>query len=145
MLLTRHLLFVGFGLADDHFHEVVHDVRTVRPGDAHGRMGAALVLSGSTLRDQLWGDDLDIVPVAGPDAPSVPEQGRRLEIFLDYLLAHADSGLEHMLDTRYAPMLSTPERTLADRLRTLADDTTDDEWDTDAGRELTAFLRRLDR
>ena len=27
MLLTRHMLFVGFSLTDDHFHRIVHDVR----------------------------------------------------------------------------------------------------------------------
>jgi hypothetical protein len=30
-LITHHLLFVGFGLRDDHFHGIIHDVRRAVP------------------------------------------------------------------------------------------------------------------
>jgi hypothetical protein len=33
-LITHHLLFVGFGLKDDHFHEIIHDVRRAFPQHA---------------------------------------------------------------------------------------------------------------
>ncbi|WCI09657.1 SIR2 family protein [Arthrobacter sp. OVS8] len=35
-LITHHLLFVGFGLADDHFHEILHDVRRALPTKEEG-------------------------------------------------------------------------------------------------------------
>ena len=38
----------------------------------------------------MWGGELDLLAV---DGTGIPEQARRLEIFLDCLLAHADQGL----------------------------------------------------
>ncbi|WP_143347924.1 SIR2 family NAD-dependent protein deacylase, partial [Enterococcus faecalis] len=43
-LATRHLLFVGFGLTDDHFHEIVHDVRRAFPASGNGPLATALTL-----------------------------------------------------------------------------------------------------
>lgn len=44
-LLTHHLLFVGFGLTDDHFHEIVHDVRRALPNNASNNHQMGTVLS----------------------------------------------------------------------------------------------------
>ncbi|MBN9790086.1 MULTISPECIES: SIR2 family protein [unclassified Pseudonocardia] len=145
LLLTRHLLFVGFGLTDDHFHEVVHDVRAVRPrrpGDP--KLGTALMLSSSTLRRRLWGDDLDLVALDdGGALTDVADQARQMEIFLDHLLAHTDAGPGHLLDDRFAMLLTPPERRLADRLRRVAAEMGDDELSTIAGRAVRDFLDRL--
>ncbi len=53
MLLTRHMLFVGYSLGDENFHRLAHDVRTVigerrerRNGDS---LGTALTPSALTL------------------------------------------------------------------------------------------------
>lgn len=52
-LMTRHVLFVGFGMRDDHFHEIIHDVRR------------AMVNSGATL------DDIGRGSAPGGSAPSI--------------------------------------------------------------------------
>ncbi|MEJ8279416.1 SIR2 family protein [Pseudonocardia spirodelae] len=139
LLLTRHLLFVGFGLSDDHFHEVMHDVRAVAGG--HRRtLGTALVLEPSTLRDTLWRSDLDFVPVGGDD---VAEQARRQEIALDHLLADTDRGLGHVLDPRFRDLLPDAERRLADRLTALASAMDADETATATGDAVRELLTRL--
>lgn len=140
LLLTRHLLFVGFGLADDHFHEVVHDVRSVLP--RRRRVGTALVLAPSPLRDKLWSGELDFVPVGGDGADDAA-RARRQEIALDHLLAHADRGLGHVLDPRFRELLTDDEARLADRLSTLARAMTPGEAATPAGVAVGELLTRL--
>lgn len=140
LLLTRHLLFVGFGLEDDHFHELVHDVRQVLPaGPRKNRLGTALLINTNPLFDRLWGDDLHLVPMGG----EVEGQGRTLEIFLDCLLAHADQGVPFFLDERFAHRLSAPEVTLRERLRALAAETGDDQRATAAWSVVAEALERL--
>jgi hypothetical protein len=141
MLLTRHLLFVGFGLADDHFHELMHDVREVLPPDRReSRLGTAVLLSSSPLRERMWGGELDLVGVGGD---AIPDQARRLEIFLDCLLAHSDQGLSFFLDERYRHRLDDAELRLRDRLLRLAYETTPAERDTPAWSCLADTLRSL--
>lgn len=142
MLLTRHLLFVGFGLADDHFHELMHDVREVLPPAqrAGQKLGTAVALSSSLLRERMWGADLTLVGIGGDD---VPQQARRLEIFLDCLLAHADRGLPHFLDERYQQRLEPAERQLADRLGDLWNGATDAERGTAAWDRVRQLIRDL--
>ena len=61
MLLTRHMLFVGFSLTDDTFHRIAHEVRAVlgppaqRPGSAP--FGTALTPTGGDLSRRLWEGD----------------------------------------------------------------------------------------
>ncbi|GAA1276041.1 hypothetical protein GCM10009609_43790 [Pseudonocardia aurantiaca] len=144
MLLTRHLLFVGFGLVDDHFHELMHDVREVLPpADRRGNtLGTAVMLSSSALQKRMWGRDLKLVAVGGED---VSHQARRLEIVLDCLLAYADQGLSFFLDGRYRHRLTAPEQRLRERLLDLAAEAGADERDTPAWTEVEALLRSLGR
>lgn len=140
LLLTRHLLFVGFGLTDDHFHEIMYDVREVLPAERRRQLGTALVLDEDPLRDELWGADLDLRSVGGAD---VPEQARNLEIFLDCVLAHTTTGFPFFLNPRYERQLSDAERELRDRLQAFVEQTTPEQRDTSAWRELSRVLDGL--
>ena len=139
--MTVNVLFVGFGLTDDHFHELVHDVREVLPPEARdGRLGTALVLSADALRSRLWGSDLDLVAMGGA---GVPEQARRTEIFLDCMLAHADRGLSFVLDQRFAHRQTDAEAALRARLLALEAAAGADERATDAWSVVADALARL--
>lgn len=142
MLLTRHLLFVGFGLEDDHFQALMYDVHEVLPPHRrHKRwLGTAVMLSTTPLQRRMWDKDLDLVPVGGFD---VPHQARRLEIFLDCLLAHADQGLSFFLDDRYLPRLTPSEQRLRERLLAVAHETSPAERDTPAWGPVADLLRSL--
>ncbi len=116
MLVTRHMLFVGFGLADEHFHAVVHDVRRaiLEPGEvATEPFGTALGLAQQPAAELVWADDLRLLSMGGDD-PS-----RRLEIFLDLLANEADQGWQHVLDDSFVSALEGPEVALREHLRTL--------------------------
>ena len=145
VFLTRHLLFVGFGLTDDHFHEVVHDVRAVRRSGGHGpKLGTALMLSTSDLQRRLWGADLDLVPLDGGGVHTrVEDRARRMEMFLDHLLAHSDTGLGHVLDPRFHAVLTPAEQRVASLLTELAGSFGPDEWSTPAGTAVGELLGRL--
>ncbi|MEV5053675.1 SIR2 family protein [Arthrobacter sp. LAR12-1-1.1] len=132
-LLTHHLLFVGFGLADDHFHEIVHDVRRALPGDASKshKMGTVLSLFHEPLQNLVWAGRLDILPMSGvaPDLDfdkvatqaAVAAAGRELEIFLDMMMAYATDNHSYLLAPAYNRGLSNHESQLRQQLLALAE------------------------
>lgn len=131
-LLTHHLLFVGFGLADDHFHEIVHDVRRALPTNVSQRhqMGTVLSLFHEPLQKLVWEGRLDILPMSGdtPDLDSgkeamqnaVSAAGRELEIFLDMMMAYATDSHSYLLAPAFTRGLSREENQLRQQLLTLA-------------------------
>jgi hypothetical protein len=127
-LLTHHLLFVGFGLADDHFHEIVHDVRRALPDDAskNHQMGTVLSLFHEPLQQLVWAGKLDILPMAGAPAPdadghaAVVTAGRELEIFLDMMAAYATDKHSYLLAPAYNQGLADDELDLRRQLLALA-------------------------
>jgi hypothetical protein len=131
-LLTHHLLFVGFGLADDHFHEIVHDVRRALPQDVskNHQMGTVLSLFYEPLQNLVWEDRLDILPMSG-SAPAtesgqassqtaVATAGRELEIFLDMMAAYATDNHSYLLAPAYDRGLTRGEDDLRQQLLVLS-------------------------
>lgn len=130
-LLTHHLLFVGFGLADDHFHEIVHDVRRALPNDAskNHQMGTVLSLFHEPLHKLVWAGKLDILHMsAAPAADAGPADvqaavvtaGRELEIFLDMMAAYATDNHSYLLAPAYNQGLDDDELDLRQQLLALA-------------------------
>lgn len=121
-LMTHHMLFVGFGLSDQHFHEIIHDVRRAIPhtSDTPHALGTALVLTEDEMQRGLWGKHLDIVHMSPADTPP-HEAGRTLEIFLDMLDAKLAANHTYLLADKYEGALSTPDRSLRDKLLELAE------------------------
>lgn len=111
LLLTRHLLVVGFSLRDENFVSIVDDVRRAVPvGPGREPLGTALLFeSAGPLRD-LWRREISIASLGS---------ARRLEIFLDRVLACSSEPSRHLLDESFAGFLKTPELYLRDQLRKL--------------------------
>jgi hypothetical protein len=119
LLITRHMLFVGFSLNDDNFHRIADDVRrAIRPADSGptAPFGTALLLREDSLMEELWKDDLQCVNMGKAQEIDVATAARRLEVFLDLLLAEATQPTAHILDRTYADALSGEETALRDRL-----------------------------
>ncbi|MBU8866622.1 SIR2 family protein [Paenarthrobacter aromaticivorans] len=131
-LLTHHLLFVGFGLADDHFHEIVHDVRQALSSHdpVRQQMGTVLSLFNEPHQRLVWSGKLDILPMAGrfPDGNMTEEErnaarqeaGRDMEIFLDMTAAYAADDHSYLLAPAYTQGLSEDEVQLRRHLLALA-------------------------
>ena len=123
VLLTSHLLFVGFSFRDKSFLELAEAVSRVRgvASDSDGTtVGTALALT-QTEADSVGYPELHMIPMLddGTDEPA-----RKLEIFLDRLgWAAANEGelaAEYLLDNRYASGLSAQECALREILKQVA-------------------------
>jgi len=110
LLLTRHLLFVGYSLRDEDFHQVIHEVRAARRSIYPKKMGTVLTLFETPAFEILW-PDLDVVSMVAAPAPESPNDpaitaaARRLLVFLDFLGYTAASLHRFLLDPEYAALL----------------------------------------
>ncbi len=140
LLVTRHMLFVGFSLQDDTFHRIVHDVRSAMPAtEGQEGFGTALFLHDRLMLAELWKRDLTITSVASEGVPN-PVAARRVAILLDYIGMQSAGGAAHLLDPTLDGVLSEPERELAAALRGLVTHLSPDAWATPAGRRLHGLL-----
>ncbi len=119
MLITRHMLFVGFSLDDDNFHRIVDAVRRALHGSSRDALGSAVSLFANPLLEQLWGEDLSWVHLCDKPAPDaqtpVSAAARTFEIFLDCLSFHA-AAPNYLLNPRFGALLSPDEIALRDQL-----------------------------
>jgi len=130
LMLTSHLLFVGFSLTDHDFMKLAEEVRTVRSASDEaqaGRLppsGTALALHPDALDSRVWADQLQIVAMT-PD-PDVRSAARILELFLDRLSWRSmkDDSLaaEYLLDRRYYEGASGDDTALREALERFEND-----------------------
>ncbi len=115
MLLTRHMLFVGYSLSDDNFHRLVHQVRTaIGPSDrsADAIFGTALTPRAPSLGDDLWRGNVQFVTTAGAEG----DDPRRIAILLDRIGALAAAPAAHVLDGSYEALFDDSQIELRQRL-----------------------------
>jgi len=117
MLFTRHMLFVGYGLRDEDFHELVYEVKGAFPEGQVAKLGTTIALFDDPLQAELWSDVLEVVPVrpsTGSRSPSAEEIGaaaRDVERFLDLIGMLASSRSAFLLDSNYQGVKSEEEKT----------------------------------
>lgn len=163
MLITRHMLFVGFSLTDDNFHRIVDEVRKALHGSSSARSGAeqfgthatgasltrnrgafgtALLLGDDPLMRQLWAKDLSLFGF-GATVDTHAEAARLMEVFLDLVLAEASRGVSPILDPAYDGVLTHEEREIAAALRDLELHVSSGARHSPAWAPVAALLRRL--
>lgn len=130
VLLTRHLLFVGFSLRDDNFIRILDAVRrVVRPltatGETREPFGSALMMGKDKVMQDLYQTELHWVSQSDQEELAMTgkdfqQPGRKLEIFLDYLLSRTGAA-SYMLGDDFESILSEDEKRLREALRPLAD------------------------
>lgn len=105
LLMMRHMMFVGYSLSDEDFHELMHEVRDARRGVATSiNLGTLLTLIEDPIATQLWGADLTVVsmmPSAGSEADDLPTAARQLDIFLDLVGYLSATSAAFFLDESY--------------------------------------------
>jgi hypothetical protein len=112
LLLTGHVLIVGYSLSDENVIRLAHQVREeLKQGVGKDEpVGTLLPLVEDPIRKRLWRRDLHHVPMrpdAAPASDADPgDAARTLEVFLDRLAwrtAVRSTGAEqYLLDDRYA-------------------------------------------
>lgn len=118
LLMMRKMVFVGYSLSDEDFHDLLDEVRAARGNDITdlGR-GTVLTLRDDHLERQLWKSDLDTVPLVAGDEykDDLPGAARQLELFLDLVGYLAVPPAAFFLDESYAD-LATSESELIEPL-----------------------------
>lgn len=142
MLITKHMLFVGFSLTDDNFHRVAHDVRkALRRTGRDQRFGSTLQLEDHPLVAELWRDDLDTIVVG--DGTGRAEAARMLEIFLDRLADASTAATSHLLDPTFDGLLTSGERRLSALLQSVVDGADAEVRSSPAWSQVEQLLRGL--
>ncbi len=116
MLLTRHLLFVGYSLSDDNFHRLVHQTRAaIGTGTPDVEpFGTALTPGPSRFFDELWRGRVAVVSTADGDGNL---DARTLAILLDRIGALAAAPAAHLLNPSYDRVFDDDERALRTALQ----------------------------
>ena len=144
LLLMRHMMFVGYSLSDEDFHELIHEVRAARGGSNDGARGTVLTLFDDGLERQLWEDDLHVVSMTRlpPDQKGKgtrTEAARQLEVFLDLVGFLSTTSAAFFLDPTY-DSLSDDEADLRDALTNLVQATDGAQFDSVA-HKISRFLK----
>ena len=119
LLLTSHLLFVGFSFTDASFLKLAEAVtqvlRKARGATGDQRTHTAIALTTKDLTNVGY-RDVNVVTMSDDAATDARVAGRRLEIFLDRLSWKAasedDRAAEYLLDDRYFSGLTDEDKLL---------------------------------
>lgn len=119
MLITRHMLFIGFSLADENFHQIVDEVRKAldvqSASTQRDPFGTALLLDADPLVQELWQGDL-ACDTFGAHGDTLAMAARQLEVFMDRLALCAVDHSTHLLDDRFSSLLNPSEVRLKELL-----------------------------
>lgn len=138
LLITRHMLFVGFSMNDDNFHRIADEVRRAVQREP---FGTCLSVAENRLLQEVWEKDLRWVGLG-----SLPESARMLEIVLDRLAAKTVVSAHHLFDKNYEATLSDADKELRNRLtllRDLVSSTSEENRQNAAWAEVEKLLERL--
>lgn len=144
LLMMRKMVFVGYSLSDEDFHDLLDEVRAARGNtDTGAPYGTVLTLRDDNLERRLWKDDLDTVPMvqAKEFENDLPGAARQLELFLDLIGHLATTSAAFFLDESYAE-LTTSESELIGPLNELVNLTANSEQNT-VGAQVQHFLTGL--
>lgn len=113
LLVTKHLLFVGYSLSDEDFHQLVDEIRiAIGSSDAKDVLGTVLTTSEWPLA-RLWDDLLRVEQIGRTtDLPN-----RHLQIFLDRVAHLATPHDSHLLDESFTGLLDPEEARIAVSLK----------------------------
>lgn len=143
LMLTSHLLFVGFGFADEDFlvmSRAVQQVRRLAKEDGNTYVGTAIELRKTPKAKRKY-PELDYQHAA-PTEMSVPEAARRLEILLDRVAWRSQVAgrgrASYLLDRDYQEDATEPDHMLAEDLTRLRD--REAEWHNSAGAQAVRDL-----
>ena len=146
LLLTRHMLFVGYGLRDDDFHALMHEVRSAfDSAKKPAKLGTVLNLFENEAFTSLW-NDLYVGSFGdyGDEVEAVRDASRKLSIFLDYVGFLSASKISFLLEKTYDGLGSGEMEELVSAIRALKRVKENNDLDEGLRAELSVFLARFE-
>ncbi|OBA89089.1 hypothetical protein A5633_07960 [Mycolicibacterium elephantis] len=140
LLLTRHMLYVGYSLSDEDFHDLVHEVRAAR-GSSEPGQATMLTLFDDPIQRELWQDDLNVITMS-PERTPVPEAARELELFLDLIGFLSTTSASFFLDPTYDSLSEDEPSELRESLKKIMEITKGAKHDSVA-HQVRKFLNGL--
>ena len=141
LLMMRHMMFVGYSMRDEDFHELVYEVRHALGQQSRATpIGTVLTLETDPLTNELWTTDLQIIPMTVGEKKMAPEaRSRQLEIFLDLVGYLATTSAAFFLDRTYDAVSEDEEDLRSDLARLFW--TVQDADDDSVKKKVLRFLR----
>ncbi len=146
LMFTRHLLFVGFSLADPNFAALVDEVRQAMGGGPPGpKLGTACLFGEQPARRTAMAGPRVARLCAGRRGADVAQGALMLEELLDYVAARSADASAHFLDPAFARMFAgqDAEATLREKLLRFTDSLDDREMSSGVGSQVVGFLRQI--
>ena len=124
MLLTRHIVFVGYSLSDPDFQEILREVEDALPSEpdrvdqGSRKLGTILTLFTDNTKLDDYARLFDVVPISSASSSNHSKEDfnravRDLERFLDLIGMLSSDRASFLLDDRYSALLNEAERDLA--------------------------------
>lgn len=120
LLVTKHMLFLGFSLTDPNFHSVMDSVRRATRSyrSQQVSLGTSVQLQPNAELAQLFQEDLAFAWMSDEARPiSISCAARMADIFLDCLNSHAQSAVDFIANPIYDSMLSEDERLIKKQIQ----------------------------
>lgn len=146
LLLTRHMVYVGYSLTDEDFHELTHEVRTAI-GDSTAQRATLITLAADPAQNDLWEDELQIVSMGlrrEEKSERLHDAGRQVEIFLDLVGFLSTTSAAFFLDPAFSE-LSEDAATLRSALEKLAESVNNNQSNNPVVSMVHDFLLTLGR
>lgn len=128
LLLTRHMLFAGFGLQDPNVQGLVASLeRAIADAGVpkNQQLGTVLMVGDGPATPHAlghdWGGYFVVHDLFAEEDASLLESARRSELLLDALAAHSSDRLKHFLDRDFDALLSDQERAVRRRVEEFAE------------------------
>jgi hypothetical protein len=113
LLVTRHLLFVGYSLSDEDFHQLVDEIRiAIGPTDSERVLGTVLMTEHWPLAE-IWRDLLEDCQIG---IGQTGDRKRHLQVFLDRVAHLATPHDAYLLDKSFRGLLSPTEEKISQSL-----------------------------
>ena len=120
LLMTRHMAFIGYGLAEDEFHQLMHEVRNVRSAAPGEHIGTVLVGSGIPHFNAIW-PELEMIETVNALDDDPGEKFRRLWMLVDWMGMKACSDAAYIIDETFGYLRGQHEEELASLVEQLRD------------------------
>ena len=120
LLVTKHMLFLGFSLTDDHFIQLIFGVHKALEGmmseENRHKFGTVLSPVQSTMQEELWMKELNFVSYRDGNGDFLKALSWH-DVFLDYATSLAHTSHSYLFHREYDSLLDEDELILRSGLQ----------------------------